>query len=224
MFSAIWAISNQAAGTLLGQAAPILYGLPAGAITDVIPTNGPDNVMASPTSSTQPMSLTSAELAAPLQETTEYIGTLYNGTSTRWYVLSFGTDSSLTTGPGWDNVTGLARRTALTSSRPLLLLPPRSRGAGKLKRRAKKRRTQQAGAIPACFFFAPAARVSSRLRSAACVGEVRKRCVESSRSAGIPAFIFLPARAPLRASLRRPYYQARVAQSAPADPADRRAQ
>jgi PAS domain S-box-containing protein len=32
---------------------------------------------------------------------------LDDGLSTRWYVLTFGTDSSLTTGPGWDNVTGL---------------------------------------------------------------------------------------------------------------------
>ena len=50
---------------------------------------------------------TPAELLAPVQGSTDFVGTLYNGTSTRWYVLSFGTDSSLTTGPGWDNVTGL---------------------------------------------------------------------------------------------------------------------
>jgi hypothetical protein len=42
-----------------------------------------------------------------LGNTTEYVSALFNGTSTRWYVLTFGTDSSLTTGPGWDNVTGL---------------------------------------------------------------------------------------------------------------------
>jgi hypothetical protein len=35
------------------------------------------------------------------------VSALYNGTSTKWYVLTFGTDTSLTTGPGWDNVTGL---------------------------------------------------------------------------------------------------------------------
>jgi hypothetical protein len=35
------------------------------------------------------------------------VNLLYQGTSTRWYSLSFGTDSSLTLGPGWDNVTGL---------------------------------------------------------------------------------------------------------------------
>lgn len=27
--------------------------------------------------------------------------------STRWFVITFGTDSSLTTGPGWDDVSGL---------------------------------------------------------------------------------------------------------------------
>jgi hypothetical protein len=30
-----------------------------------------------------------------------------SSSSTRWDVFTFGTDSSLTTGPGWDNVTGL---------------------------------------------------------------------------------------------------------------------
>ena len=33
---------------------------------------------------------------------------LYNSPfSTRWFVLTFGTDSSLVVAPGWDNVTGL---------------------------------------------------------------------------------------------------------------------
>jgi hypothetical protein len=33
---------------------------------------------------------------------------MYNSPfSTRWFVLTFGTDTSLTTAPGWDNVTGL---------------------------------------------------------------------------------------------------------------------
>jgi subtilase family serine protease len=37
MFSALWAIANQAAGRPLGQAAPYLYSLPKEAITDVVP-------------------------------------------------------------------------------------------------------------------------------------------------------------------------------------------
>jgi hypothetical protein len=36
------------------------------------------------------------------------VSALYNSPfSTSWFVLGFGLDSSLTTGPGWDNVTGL---------------------------------------------------------------------------------------------------------------------
>ena len=109
MFSGIWAIANQAAGTLLGQAAPILYGLPAGAITDIVAVNGPDNVSGfTKTPHTPAVNYTPDELAAPLGNTTEFMSTLYNSAiSTSWYVLTFGTDTSLTTGPGWDNVTGL---------------------------------------------------------------------------------------------------------------------
>jgi len=107
-FSGVWAISTQAAGAWLGQAAPILYGLPAGAITDVLAVDGPDNVSGSThTPPAPPVNYSSAELLAPVQNSTDFIGALYNGTSTRWYAISFGTDSSLTTGPGWDNVTGL---------------------------------------------------------------------------------------------------------------------
>jgi hypothetical protein len=47
-------------------------------------------------------------LAAPLENTKEYVSALFQSpTSTRWDVFTFGTDSSLTTGPGWDNVTGV---------------------------------------------------------------------------------------------------------------------
>jgi subtilase family serine protease len=108
MFSALWAISTQAAGTWLGQAAPILYSLPADAITDVVAANGPANVTGiihSPPYA--PVVETADELAAPLGNTTQYVSMLFQGFSTQWDVLTFGTDSSLTTGPGWDNVTGL---------------------------------------------------------------------------------------------------------------------
>ncbi len=110
MFSAMWAIANQAAGVPLGQAAPLLYGLPAGAITDV--TDGSpisrNNVSGTIDTPGSPIITESAsDLAQPLENTTDFVSAFYNGTSTRWYVLSFGTDSSLTTGWGWDNVTGL---------------------------------------------------------------------------------------------------------------------
>ena len=108
MFSGNWAIATQAAGAWLGNAAALLYGLPADAITDVTNVDGPANVTGviyQP--KTPPVTETADDLAAPLENTTDYVSLLYNGTSTRWYVLSFGTDTSLTTGPGWDNVTGL---------------------------------------------------------------------------------------------------------------------
>jgi subtilase family serine protease len=108
MFSALWAITSQAAGAWLGQAAPILYGLPADAITDVVAVNGPENVSGTIYDHPNPPVYESPEaLAAPLYNTTDFVSTLFNGTSTRWYVLTFGTDTSLTTGPGWDDVTGL---------------------------------------------------------------------------------------------------------------------
>ena len=110
-FSGIWAIANQASPySFIGQAAPILYGLPAGAITDIVPINGPANVSghthvvgAKPAT----VNYTSAELLEVPSGTPDFIGALYNGTSTRWYAISFGTDSSLNTAPGWDDVTGL---------------------------------------------------------------------------------------------------------------------
>jgi hypothetical protein len=51
---------------------------------------------------------TAADLAQPLENTKWFVSALFqSSTSTRWDVFTFGTDSSLTTGPGWDNVTGL---------------------------------------------------------------------------------------------------------------------
>jgi subtilase family serine protease len=108
MFSALWAIANQAAGAPLGQAAPLVYNLGAGAVNDVVDVSSPYNVSGIIFNPPNPPSLESADdLAAPLGNTKNYVSALYNGTSTRWYVLSFGTDTSLTTGTGWDNVTGV---------------------------------------------------------------------------------------------------------------------
>jgi hypothetical protein len=55
-----------------------------------------------------PTSFSAAQLAAPLKNTTDFYSALYNSPfSTRWFVITFGTDSSLAVTPGWDNVTGL---------------------------------------------------------------------------------------------------------------------
>jgi subtilase family serine protease len=109
MFAGLWAITTQAAGTWLGQAAPLLYSLPPDAITDVLAVTSPNN----PTGTvyiphTPPYTESADSLAAPLDGTTDYISALYNSPfSTRWFVITFGTNSSLTSGPGWDNTTGL---------------------------------------------------------------------------------------------------------------------
>ena len=109
MFSALWAITAQAAGTWLGQASPLLYGLPPDAISDVLAVTPPNNVTGTAFVPGQPPVTYSADdLVQPLENTVDYTSALYNSPfSTRWFVLSFGTDTSLTTGPGWDNVTGL---------------------------------------------------------------------------------------------------------------------
>jgi len=117
MFSAFWAIANQAnaaqGGGPLGQAATILYQLSPLAITDVNvePTSTFFNVKGLVLDPPSPPVFESAPyLAQPLENTSPFgfISALYQSpSSTRWDVFTFGTDTSLTTGPGWDNVTGL---------------------------------------------------------------------------------------------------------------------
>ena len=115
MFSALWAIADQAnaavGGGPLGQAAPLLYELGGNAITDVnvapietlLDVNG---LILNPPK--QPLVLELApQLGAPLDGTNFFVSALYQNPTSDWFVLTFGTDSSLTTGPGWDNVTGL---------------------------------------------------------------------------------------------------------------------
>jgi subtilase family serine protease len=108
MFSALWAIATQHAHQRLGQAAPRLYRLPPGAITDVVNSNSPHNVTGIVHDPFGSNPIRSWELAAPLYNLPSFVSTLYNSPfSTRWFVLSFGLDSTLPTGRGWDPATGL---------------------------------------------------------------------------------------------------------------------
>src|SRR5581483_7103673 len=111
MFSGLWAIANQAAGGgPIGQAAPILYNLPSSAIKDVTPPIfSPFNVTGLILNPPNPPQFESAKaLAQPLENTKFFLSAIYNSpSSTRWDVITFGTDSSLTVDFGWDNVTGL---------------------------------------------------------------------------------------------------------------------
>jgi subtilase family serine protease len=115
MFSALWAIANQAAGIPLGQAAPYVYNLTGDAIYDVTDLSSPNNVAGVIFNPPNPPIYESPDsLAAPLGNTTSYISALYQSpSSTRWDVFTFGTDSSLTSGPGWDNVTGVGTPNAV---------------------------------------------------------------------------------------------------------------
>ena len=114
MFSALWGIANQLSTQrdhhLLGQAAPRLYRVPpwSGAITDIVNFSSPSNVTGTiqDAGGTNPVRAT--ELAAPLNNQSQFISALYNSPfSTRWFVIDFGVDSTLQTGPGWDVATGL---------------------------------------------------------------------------------------------------------------------
>jgi len=111
MFSGLWAIANQAAKIPLGQAAPYVYNLPASAISDIVQIGSAHNVTGVITLPGNPPTTvveTADDLAGPLENTKMFVSALYNApSSTRWDVFTFGTDSSLTTGPGWDNVTGV---------------------------------------------------------------------------------------------------------------------
>lgn len=133
MFTAFWAIANQAAGGgPIGEAAPTLYELGDEAITDVnlTPKDTLLNVTGIIKNPPSPPTFESAnDLAgpgdegcttalvgnnevpitcAPAKTTKFYVSALFqSSSSTRWDVFTFGTDSSLSTNPGWDNVTGL---------------------------------------------------------------------------------------------------------------------
>jgi subtilase family serine protease len=111
MFSALMAIASEKAGHGLGQAAQLVYSLPGGAITDVTAVSSPNDV----TGVIDGKPFSADALASPLGNTTSYFSALYNSPfSTRWFVVTFGTDTSLTTGPGWDNVTGLGTPNGLS--------------------------------------------------------------------------------------------------------------
>ena len=105
IFSAMWALVNEYVGAPVGQAAPYMSAGTA-FLADVLATADPFNVTGSITDSQGTTKYSSAELSQPLDGTTGYTGALYQGGSTAYYNITFGTDSSLTVGPGWDSVTG----------------------------------------------------------------------------------------------------------------------
>jgi subtilase family serine protease len=123
LFTAMWAIADQYNGSPLGFAAPAVAKLKAGQITDVVPPAASLNqydvassiTTATGTTTTTPASLfdtaldtaTGATGDLNLYSQTSFLSTLVPLIPGFFdIVLSFGTDSSLTVTPGWDNVTG----------------------------------------------------------------------------------------------------------------------
>ncbi len=120
IFSAIWALADQAAGESLGQAAPLIAKLPPYALRDILPIQGGAkrttsgsidyrNVLTTYTAAqllgidqTQPKGFTSTLFLSTAQE------------RPTWYVLGFGIDTSLQVAEGWDNVTGYGVPSGLT--------------------------------------------------------------------------------------------------------------
>src|SRR5207244_13143114 len=97
MFSGVMAIAAQKAGHGLGQAAALVYDLPAGAVLDIVPVGSPTN----PTGVIDGTAVSADDLAAPPENTTTYYSASYNSPfSTPWFGIAFCTDTSLTTKVG----------------------------------------------------------------------------------------------------------------------------
>jgi subtilase family serine protease len=108
MFSGLWAIANEEAGTPLGQAAPYLYSLPSSAIFDIVPVGSTTNVTASIQESATETDTYNADQVVGVTGGTFYSGIWdYPFTEDFVFAISFGTDSSLSTNVGWDDVTGV---------------------------------------------------------------------------------------------------------------------
>jgi subtilase family serine protease len=106
MFSGVAAIASQAAGHGLGQVAALAYDLPGSAFTDVTQKGSATNVTGQ-LSGAATTTYSADDLAQPANGA-PYFSAFYNSPfSTNWFVIGFGTDTSLAAGPGWDNVTGL---------------------------------------------------------------------------------------------------------------------
>lgn len=112
MFSALWAIANQEAGTALGQAAPYLYTMPSTTITDIVPYNPGHNVTAVIEESSSVTNSYDAEETLNVVEPkfgNNFFSVIWDDPSaenTSW-TISFGEDYFLKVKVGWDDVTGV---------------------------------------------------------------------------------------------------------------------
>ncbi len=111
IFTAIWAIAQQYNGGPLGHAGEAVAKLKTGQITDVVGTSvlNASNVSGTVYDSDGATFYSTDALfadAAFNQTQTDFVSALWPIESDEAIAISFGTDSSLTVTPGWDNVTG----------------------------------------------------------------------------------------------------------------------
>ncbi len=117
IFTAIWAIANQQAGSPLGQAAPAIAALPYGGIQDVLPRTDStkNNVTGMITDQNGSTTYSASDLFAGFlygnKNFTSAFLPIDAGDILDW---GFGLDSSLTVGHGWDNATGYGTPNGLT--------------------------------------------------------------------------------------------------------------
>ena len=114
IFSGFWALANQKAAHRLGQAAPIIAALAGtNALHDIVPVSSPSNVVGTIIDTNGAQFYSAADLAAPLEGTTKFVSAFWQ-IGTEFVNLTFGTDTSLKTAPGWDDVTGFGTPVGLT--------------------------------------------------------------------------------------------------------------
>ena len=109
IFTATWAIADQYNGAPLGFAAPIAAKLKGASIRDVLPTDSAEvnDVTGTVYDSNGGTFYTAPALfTGSLYSQKQFLSGLWNPVQGEGLVLSFGTDSSLTVKPGYDNVTG----------------------------------------------------------------------------------------------------------------------
>jgi subtilase family serine protease len=111
IFTAIWAIADQYNGAPLGHAAEAVAKLKPGQITDVVGTSllNTTNVTGTVYDSNGATFYSADALFAsayPQQNQVDFASALWPIAKDEAVAISFGTDSSLTVTPGWDNVTG----------------------------------------------------------------------------------------------------------------------
>lgn len=119
IFSAIWAIASQYNGKPLGLAAPAVAGLQKGDVTDVVDTSdlSPDSLSGTIVDQNGSTSYSTNALFAgqtPSLAQTNFLAAITNLHQLHSaFAVTFGADSSLTVGEGWDNVTGFGEPNGL---------------------------------------------------------------------------------------------------------------